>query len=349
MAGIIKPPTVETHIGGLIFGVNMRIINIIIDNYLRINQQQLSTRVVTRLRSLFTHRNPQINAFKAMGIPWWNLPVEISTWKEENGEILLPRGGLGRVRECLKSFELGWNIIDKRTEGIELSMPIPAMKTVLRDYQTRLVNAAIAKQNCLIQAPVGSGKTTVALAIASKLNLPTLVIVHNRGLFDQWIERVQSEMGLSDKDIGYIQGKQCIVKPITIAMQKTLATRDVSHLAMSFGVVICDEVHFFSASSFISAVEPFHSKYRLGVSADVTRKDKKEFLIYDIFGDVVDRILPSDLIMGGHIHDVEARVIETDFEAPWYGISQNGAEEKEIDFPRLLDEMDDDENRERLV
>ncbi len=78
------------------------------------------------------------------------------------------------------------------------------------------------------------------------------------------------------------------VQPITIAIQKTLAAHGVDdELRSFFGAVICDEVQLFGAKTFYEVIDPWPAKYRIGVSADERRKDRKEFLIHHQFGEVV--------------------------------------------------------------
>jgi hypothetical protein len=198
-----------------------------------------------------------------------------------------------------------------------------------------------------------SGKTTVAFAIAGKLKLPTLVMVSTRALFDQWVTRAQKEMGLKKKEIGIIRGSTMRLAVLTIAMQKTLSLRVPfdEDLAKFFGCFIVDEVQLAAASTFIKAIDPVHAKYRIGISADHRRKDGKEFLVLDEFGAVAHEVTRQQLIDSKHIVDTEIRVIPTEFAAPWYGMPTDDDDgevpndEKEVDFGRLLLEMNDNEPR----
>ena len=141
--------------------------------------------------------------------------------------------------------------------------------------------------------------------------------------------------------IGIIQGKRRSMKPLTIAMQKTLAQNPLTAEEMNyFGVVICDEVQLFAAKTFIKAVDPFPAKYRVGISADHRRKDKKEFLIHDLFGGVAAEISRNELISLGVIVDTEIRVVPTDFQAPWYGRPDDVDELREDVFPNAKKEID---------
>ena len=65
----------------------------------------------------------------------------------------------------------------------------------MRDYQKPIVDIVMPKLKKtgggLISIPPGRGKTVLAIWIAAKLKLKTLVIVHKSFLMDQWKERIE--------------------------------------------------------------------------------------------------------------------------------------------------------------
>ena len=72
-----------------------------------------------------------------------------------------------------------------------------------------------------------------------------MIIVHRKQLFDQWIECIQSFLGIAESFIGKISpGLQKIGTHITVAMIQSLAAIDVANqLFQSFGLIIIDEEH----------------------------------------------------------------------------------------------------------
>ena len=197
-----------------------------------------------------------------------------------------------------------------------------------------------------------SGKTSIGFALAARLGLPTLVIVNSAELHEQWIRRAEQELGLGARHVGVIRGSKRTLMPLTIAMQKTLAVQGVDEeLAETFGLVICDEAQLFAAKTFFDVVDPFKAKYRIAISADERRKDRKEFLVHDLFGPPAATIKLEEVEKAGHILDVEVCVVPTDFRADWYGLppeDEGGDSQKEIDFGRLLEEMAADAARNEL-
>lgn len=359
-----------------------------IDSRVRVEVSSLDDSIVHELKEAFEHRNPEFYKLQHIGLPTYKTPRVIKTWKLENtwGKLVLsvPRGGLRRVLDVLDTYGIDRTFEDNRTTGkAGLPQQPEHLLTPFPD-QERLLAAAMRLEQCLLKAPTGSGKTCVAFALVSRIDLPTIVVVPNRALFDQWIERAQTELGLRKNQIGQIRGKKRKLMPLTIAMQKTLSQIVDSdpELLEYFGAFIYDEVQLAAARTCIEAIDPFPAKYRLGISADHRRKDQKEFLIYDLFGGVGEEITRSELIKAGRILDTEIRVIPTEFRADWYGLPddadegddqgfssfdpdegktsslletdsddapESGAHVREIDFDRLLREMSDDADRNALI
>ena len=146
----------------------------------------------------------------------------------------------------------------------------------LRDKQLPVVNSFLKPKphDGIISLHTGGGKTVCALYIASQLKLPTLVIVHNSFLRDQWEERVK--MFLPHARIGRIQGDLCEIehKDIVIAMLQTLSMKEIPISTFKpLGLVIVDECHHIASEVFVQALPKVTSKYMLGLSATPTRKD----------------------------------------------------------------------------
>ena len=146
----------------------------------------------------------------------------------------------------------------------------------LRAVQQPVVNSFLTPEphDGILSLHTGGGKTVCALYIASQLKLPTLIIVHNSFLRDQWEERVRGFLPFAR--IGRIQGDTCEVegKDVIIAMLQTISMRDIPIKTFSpIGLVIVDECHHIASEVFVQALPKVTSKYMLGLSATPTRKD----------------------------------------------------------------------------
>jgi superfamily II DNA or RNA helicase len=157
----------------------------------------------------------------------------------------------------------------------------------LRPAQDAVVNSFLlpTPHDGILSLHTGGGKTVCALYIASRLRLPTLVIVHNSFLRDQWEERVR--MFLPNARIGRIQGDACEVegKDVIIAMLQTLSMKDLPIATFKpIGLVVVDECHHIASEVFVQALPKITSKYMLGLSATPQRKDGLMFVAHWFLG-----------------------------------------------------------------
>jgi superfamily II DNA or RNA helicase len=321
-------------------------VRIIVDNRVRIEEPtRLPHDVLMRLKALFTHVNPEFMKKRNMGLPMWNVPREIVTWKSGSNCITFPRGGAQKVLDTLTSAGIDATVVDARQYGVEYSAPKHNMQ--LYPYQRDVVDAILEREQCIVRAPTGSGKSSLLLALAAEVQVPTLVLLHSQGLLNQWKARAMKELGLRDKQVGIIQGKKFNLRPLTLALHKTMlrVANESEEVRNYFGCIIADETQMAAAKTCFECIDPFPARYRVGASADHRRKDRKEFLIHDLFGDVGINIKREDLIKSGHVLDVQIRVVPTDFAAPWYGMPSEQAPELSIDFVTLCKQMAADPER----
>lgn len=189
---------------------------------------------------------------------------------------LLPKGviaiPIGRVDLIPKDYE----IVDKR---IFEEYPYPDPKLNLRGSQVAIYEDI--DDNCFINAMVGFGKTFLALHIARKLGQKTLIVCHNTMLRDQWIEEVRKLYGMDCGIIG--SGSFDIDHVIVVGNIQTL-TKELPNIAKEFGTVIVDECHHVTATTFSSFLDGMYSRYKIGLSGTMNRKDGKHILFKDFFG-----------------------------------------------------------------
>ena len=157
----------------------------------------------------------------------------------------------------------------------------------LRPVQLPVVNSFLLPEphDGIISLHTGGGKTVCAIYIASRLRLPTLVVVHNTFLRDQWIDRVKGF--LPNARIGRVQADVCDVadKDIVIVMLQTLSMKELNvDLFKPIGLVIVDECHHIASEVFVQALPKVTSRYMLGLSATPDRKDKLMYAIHWFLG-----------------------------------------------------------------
>ena len=162
--------------------------------------------------------------------------------------------------------------------------------------------------------------TSIGLNLVSRINKKTLVIVHKEFLMNQWIERI--EQFLPNARIGKIQGQIIDIdgKDIVLAMLQSLSMKDYpSTLFDSFGFTIIDEVHHISSEVFSCALFKLVTKYMLGLSATMNRKDGTTKVFKMFLGEVVykqERSKDENVIVRGITYqtkDDEFNELELDF------------------------------------
>tara|TARA_Y100000389_G_scaffold84773_2_gene81485 strand:+ start:2002 stop:3501 length:1500 start_codon:yes stop_codon:yes gene_type:complete len=140
----------------------------------------------------------------------------------------------------------------------------------------------------LLELHTGFGKTIIALYILSMLKKKTLIIVHKEFLLRQWIERI--EQFLPDAKVGRIQGNVIDIedKDIVIGMLQSLSMKEYpTNQFDSFGFTILDECHHLGAEVFCKALYKIGTKYMLGLSATMKRKDGLTKVFKLFLGEVV--------------------------------------------------------------
>jgi len=182
----------------------------------------------------------------------------------------------------------------KVTEGTNIDLDFAG---ILRDYQEPVVNKFL--KHCteneygggLLELPCAWGKTSGSLYILSKIKKKAIVIVHKEFLMNQWIERIQQF--LPKARIGKIQGPIVDVddKDIVLCMLQSLISKDYEQKIFDdFGLTIIDEVHHISSQTFSNALFKVVTKFMLGLSATMNRKDGTTSVFKMFLGDIIHKV-----------------------------------------------------------
>lgn len=217
------------------------------------------------------------------------------------GILSIPQGRQDLIPE-------GYTVVDKRVLN---PVPFPAAKFELREDQKMIYDQVT--DTCFINALVGWGKTFTALHIAKKLEQKTLVITHTTALRDQWVEEIEVLFGISPGIIG--SGKFDIEDHAIVVGNIQTVVKHLSKLDKEFGTVILDEAHHCPATTFAGTIDCFHARYRIALSGTMQRKDGKEILFPDYFGQTVYKPPQSNTI-NPVVHIVKSN-IKLKTNVPW--------------------------------
>lgn len=213
-------------------------------------------------------------------VPSYNEPDQFVTIKNLKVINFNIAGGKMLVAFPVGRMDLipkGYMIEDKRAYNhIE---DFPQFKFDLRPSQQDIVDDI--EDNCIINARVGFGKTFSALALASRLKQKTLVVTHTVALRNQWEKEVVKTLGIKPGVIG--SGKFNIDSPVVVSNIQSLL-KYIPQINREFGLVILDEMHHVSSPTFSKIIDAMFSRYKIGLSGTIERKDQKHVVFKDYFG-----------------------------------------------------------------
>ena len=272
----------------------MKMAKMVVDNWAKVpidliaNRREIEEALTLRIRGYSP--NPNVPA-----------PVDTIRLYARTPEYLAVPRSYG-----LERFLPDLSVEDKTTEGYTEGWAGPvgvANGMAPRPEQEKLLNAVEEKFRSpifyggIIQAPTGFGKTAVASFLISRLEIPTLVIVHKQFLLDQWIDRLNTF--LDNPKIGVVRQDRCeyMNRHVVVAMIQSLAQREYPKSFYRWpGLVITDETHRVAAKTWVQTITQFSPRYRLGLTATPRRADNAEKAFFYHIGPIIYRAEQRRLI-----------------------------------------------------
>ena len=184
-----------------------------------------------------------------------------------------------------------------------LLFEIKIIKKGIENYYGFELNSSSNRRFCLGDCIV-THNTVLALYIISAIKTKTLIVVHKGFLMDQWISRIKQF--LPSARIGMIQQQKIIVDEcdIVLSMLQSLAIKSYPpETFQQFGMTIVDECHHAAAEVFSRALSKISTKYMVGLSATLDRKDGLRRVFEWYLGDVAISIQKQDV--GTVLVDIE--------------------------------------------
>lgn len=267
-----------------------------LSNSVYINRTSLPSILGSFLKEELNFLNTEYIAKKKSGKSTWGTERYFRCIEESATDIIIPRGTIGKILRFCKENQIEYDFRDERHR----LKPVPFTDNIrLRDYQVPAFQVVEKKDLGVIVAPPGTGKTVIALKIIADKKQPTLIIVHRKQLAEQWMERVQTFLGIPRSEIGCLGlGKGKTGKSVTIAMiqslSKAMAKADNSWRT-AFGTIIIDECHHVPAETFRNTIAQLHTYYLYGLTATPFRKYNDEKLIYIHLGEILAELKPQDV------------------------------------------------------
>ncbi len=303
----------------------------------KLNLSGLTEAMTTAICERLTFVNPKWRENEKMDR--WNgdIPRLLRYYELTPEGVSVPRGF---IRQLI-------NLVQARGEPFELDDQRRALPPVdfnfhgeLKPFQDEAVKEMLKKDFGTLSAATGSGKTVMALYMISKRKQPALVITHTRELLNQWIDRIETFLGIPADEVGIIGGgKKRFGSRITVGLVQSLF-KIADEVSQHIGHLIVDECHRAPARTFTEAVSAFDSKYMLGLSATPFRRDGLSKLIFWHVGDVIHEVDKAGLIENGHILRALVVTRETGFK-PYYDPTN--------EYSKMLSELTEDPERNELI
>ncbi len=206
---------------------------------------------------------------------------------------------------------------EKQGIQVELS-PHPVMNLqvplnpsfILHDYQQEaMASWKNENQRGIVVLPTGSGKSFVGLSAIASTNLRALVVVPTLALVDQWIEKIETHLGIEREKIGQLGGGKQKVEEITVATYDS-ASLYLRTWRSLVGLLIFDEVHHLVGKSYRIIGEGSLAMARLGLTATLPEDKNARQVLFDLVGPLILEYKPADLKGSGRIADYELKTIE---------------------------------------
>lgn len=249
---------------------------------------------------IFLNNNPELEEelFRKLKykIPQYGIRTDFITYCDvtriSKDIISIP---IGRQDLIPKDYE----VIDKRTV---VPCTFPEASFTLYPEQQYVYNEAT--DNCFINAPPSFGKTYTSLAVITKLKQKTLVLVHSINLMEQWANEVEKVLGFKPGTIGNSQYNT--ESNIVIGTVQTVKN-NINKLSSAFGTVVVDECHKIASPTFKNTIDKLKSRYKIGLSATLKRKDNKHVYMPDYIG--LKTIVPETTnILNPDVHVIKTNI-----------------------------------------
>jgi len=270
---------------------------IVLNSEIHISRIGLPALLVGFLKEELNFANNEYQIKKNINKSTFGIKRYFKLLNETSESVSVPRGFIGRLLRFCKEYQIEY-VLDDQRKKVE---PISFKGSIaLREYQLPAQQAAIKKDFGIIVAPPGSGKTVLSLAIIKDKQQPALILVHRKQLADQWMERIESFLGIPKKDIGRIgQGRNKTGKHITVAMiqsiEKALGTSENTESMNAFGTVIIDECHHVPAETYQRVIGKLNSYYMYGLTATPFRKYNDGKLIFIHLGEIIHEVKAPEM------------------------------------------------------
>jgi superfamily II DNA or RNA helicase len=293
----LSNPSIENLKSNKAWNANSKKIKIELDNVVKISRSNLPMILINFLKEELNFMNSEYIIKSKVGRNTFGTERYFRFIDETEDSLIIPRGFIGKLIRFCKEHNIEYDFVDNREKKTIVDFLFNAP---LREHQQAAVVNISKKDLGVIVSPPGSGKTVIALKAIAEKNQSALIIIHRKQIAEQWIERIQSFLGIPKNEIGKIgNGKTQFGKKITVAMihslAKALQSEDREKIVNQFGLIIVDECHHIPAETFRKTIAQLKSYYMYGLTATAFRKYNDGKLIFIHLGEIISEIKETEI------------------------------------------------------
>lgn len=312
-------------------------LNILLTEWIKIPSEGLTPLLERKIHERLIFTNPDYEIRHNRGEWIGSIPPQINCLRQRGRNYLLPRGFLDQFLELCKKFQQPYRIIDKRRSFD--AVPIE-FHGGLKSYQQEAAETALERDFCTLVGGHKSGKTVISLYILSQRQQPTLILIPRMDLMEGWLTKIENFLQIPRSEVGiFTRGNHRIGKWITISHTGEMM-RFWRKIRDRVGNLILDECQRCPSKVFTHLIPNFDTRYMLGLSNTMQRKDRLSRLIYYYVGDVVYSINEKDAREGRGVINAQIVARQTQFDYPY---------QSRADYSPMLQALMNNEDRAKLI
>lgn len=217
--------------------------------------------------------------------------------ENKNNSIEITRGLLNILLNFLRNnwikYEIEYDY--KENEKIDIETKIDK----LRSFQLNL-EEKLGKTNWGYGiVPTWGWKTVVMINEIVKNKSKTFLLIHNKKLLYQFIDRLKQFSNVKDEDIWIYWDKKKEIKPITIALMQSfwkLKEREIQEITNDFDLFFIDEAHHLIANTLLKIWKNVKSKRFYWLTATPDKKDWMALQFLEkIMWPLIERVTEEEL------------------------------------------------------
>lgn len=315
----------------------VKTLSILLAECIKIPSEGLSPLLERKIHERLVFTNPDYESRHNRGEWIGNISPQISCIRQKGHSYVLPRGFLNQLLELCKKFQQPYRLVDRRRTLEPVSMEFHGE---LKGYQQDAAEAVLGEDFATLVGGHKSGKTVIAIYTIAQRKQPTLVLIPKLDLLDGWLTKIENFLQIPRSEVPvFAEGNHQVGRYITIAHTGE-AMRFWRKLYERIGYLVIDECQRCPSKLLTHLLPNFDSRYMLGLSNTVQRRDRLSKLVYYYIGDVVYSIDERDAREGRGIIHAHVVARPTEFDYPYYS---------RADYNSMLEALMQDEQRTQAI